>query len=821
MLAKSLVAYHTRQLRQSPATGIFLTVGWLAGVLLTFISGQLIATNRAELTGLFTYMPWILAVLIPTLTMPVASENRRGVAERLLTLPHTPAQRLFSRFAVLWALIGIWILGFWPLIATLYYLGSPDLGPIATGLLGSLLLAAPMLAISLALCLRAKTGVSGLLASLAACLILLLLGTSTVAAWFSAVPGLGWLPSATYLTLLGAYQPFTVGLLNLSATLLLIGLTFIFLGLAQKPFRITNNENRITIFGGLLTLLALIPALNWMQLDTTAESLYTASPATVQALNKLPQPVTFTVHFSGNNPDVPPSVHAYVHSLTNSLRRLRAASNNVIVKTNNTDASTAAAITALQAGATEQSLPTGTTYFAALTAEISGTQAIIPALQPSRQSVQEYDVMSLLNNTLNPANPPVAILSNGSRSLAQPVQEDLRKSFEIHYVNPIADLPKILSTTTVLLVPDDTPMPVSATTAIRNFLGQGGNVVLLADAFSRNPASVTSSPTDIRLSTLLPEFGLTFISSTIVADPSLATLATQPGAGASAYPYWLQLTAGNLNAELPFTAGINKLFVPESGSITLNPSTPYTLTPLITTSPNARVVPLETFQNTPAELASSNLPPATGRQLIAAMSSGAFATSPHALLRLDGNVSASPSQPANSAEPDATELQGGQPLKYGNLIVFADADWLTATSITQSPENLNLLTNILNYVTGQGVFSQLRAKGANPRTLTRIESMANRLAQQTTVTEQKIATRLYEVTQTMQSGTNEEALTKAQEEEFTLRQQLRNLRQQTRESLQGLENALLLLNLALMPTIAGVLFFLQRRRQRRKATTTS
>lgn len=129
MLSKALLSYHTTQLRQSPATGVFLTCGWVAGVLLAFVSGQLIAANRAELNSLFTYLPWVMAILIPALAMPTATESQRGVTERLATLPFTPTQRLFSRFAVLWALLGIWVAGFWPLVATLYYLGDPTSAP--------------------------------------------------------------------------------------------------------------------------------------------------------------------------------------------------------------------------------------------------------------------------------------------------------------------------------------------------------------------------------------------------------------------------------------------------------------------------------------------------------------------------------------------------------------------------------------------------------------------------------------------------------------------------------------------------------------------
>lgn len=784
ILSPALIRYHITQLRQSPATGVFLTCGWVAGVLLTFISGQLVATNRAELMALFTYLPWILAILIPTLTMPAASENRRGVTERLATLPHTAAQRLFSRFLVLWGLLGLWILGFWPLVATLYYLGTPDLGPVLTGLLGTWLLAAPLLAASLFICLRAQSGVGGLLGALGVCLLLILLGTTTVTSWFSSFPGLGWLPSTAHITLLGAYQPFMVGLLNLAAIFLLTGTTFMVLGLILADRSVPRNGLPAFALGAAFSLLAVIPTFGWMQLDTTADYLHTPSESTISALRQMPAPVTFTLHLSQNNPDVPPAVHQYAHDLQNLLLHLRAvAPLRVNVKLSNADASIPAAISALQAGATEQPLPTGTTYFAALTADVEGHRATIPALDPARLPVQEYDVMSLVQKATTQTPPHITILATNPDSTNW--YKQLQGSFIFTPVNPVQGITEIPNGTNVLVLPDDAALPQTTVTAIRNYLNNGGNVILLADPFSRTLAAQPTASNDTRLSSLLPEWGITYVSDTLIADPTQATLAQQAGAGATPYPYWLQLDTRNLNTSLPFTAGVHTLFLPEAGKLALNAESTFTISPIITSGGNARAVSLTTFENTPAELATAGLPKETGHNTIAAMTSGAFSE---------------------------------QATHSGNLVVVADSDWLTPTSLKQSPGNLTLLTNMLHYLSGQSMLTQLRAKGAEPRTLTRIESMANRLTQQTARTEQKIATRLYEVTQNLNA--NPENLAQAQEEEFTLRQQLREIRQQTRHHLQTLENALLLINLTLMPTVIGVLFFLQRRRQRLKATST-
>ncbi|RYG61553.1 MAG: hypothetical protein EON60_03145 [Alphaproteobacteria bacterium] len=774
---KALFTYHAIQLRQSPATGVFLTCGWAAGVLLTFVVGQLFAANRAELTSLFTYLPWVMAVLIPTLAMPAATEARRGITERLATLPFTPLQRMFSRFIVLWALLGIWVLGFWPLVATLYYLGSPDTGPMLTGLFGTWLLAAPLLALSLIICLRAKSGVGGLLGAMAACAGLLALGTTTVGGWFAAVPGFGWLPSTAQATLLGAYQPFTVGLLNVSAIFFLTGATLFIIGLGSSSRR-TRPQLPVTISGAVLLLIALIPSLSWWQIDTTADALHTPSPQSLEILRNLPSPVTYTLHVSQNNPDVPPSVLAAVSNMKTLLLHLRTmAPGKVQVKLSNADSSIAAAVIALQAGATEQPLPTGTTYFAALTAQVAENIATMPVITAERQPVQEYDLLTLTLKAQNQTPPHITVIAEDTAPTAW--QNALGNSFTFSTVSAQQNLSEIPTNTAMVILPDNAVLPADTYQAVQTYLGGGGNLVVFA-----NPLQPAAED-DTRPTKLLQNLGIIVPSNTIVADPSLATLAQQGNSGNTAYPYWLTLTQANVNLQLPFTLGASRVFMPQTAGVTTSPTQlpPHlTFSPILTTSAQGRVVGLEAYRTTPPSLATASLPAAAGPQVIAAMVSGAL-------------------------DPSATST--------ANAVVFGSTEWLTDASIAQAPANLTLFTNLLHYLSGQGALTSLRAKGATPRTLTKIESMANTIARQTAQTEQKIATRLNEVTLTLNN--NPDNLASAQEEEFTLRQQLREVRQQTRHRLQSLENGLLLLNLALMPTLTGVLFFLQRRRQRKQA----
>ncbi len=760
----ALIRYHITQLRRSPATGVLLAAGWVALVLLTFVHGRFMAANQANLTLFFAYLPWVMAVLIAALAMPMASEPARSVTERLATLPFTTLQRVSARFQVYWLLVGLWLVGFAPLVGTLYYWGAPDTGTILTGTLGSWLLAAPMLALAMLVCRRAGSAVSGLMLSLSANLLLLLPGTAWVGGWLAQVPGLGWLPGAGHLTLLGAFQPFTQGVVNLAAVLVILAFTL----LALAPQLGPRGRWGAGGLGAVLLAWAMVPSMAWQQLDATSESLHTPAPTTVRMFQRQGVPVTFTLHVSSNNPDIPPATHQAIRSLTNLLLNLRAqAPTQVVVRQNNTDASVAAAIRALQAGATEQPLPTGTGYFAALEVNLGGNTAILPTIQPQRQPVQEYDIVRLVQQAQANALPQVGVLGN-----AAGWQAALAPAFTFVPLSGAQPIPPGLG---VIVLAQDVPLSQTLQDNLTTHLANGGGVLLLADSFSRTYPQ--TSPEGIPFSNLLPQWGISLTSGAVVADSAHATLVRQPGTGAMPYPFWLSLSSSNFNPKIPFVQGQGGVRMHEAARLIPLPQPPEgapTFTPIITASPQARLVPLAAFLGAEPAQANALLPtaiPAPGA-VLGGMLTGRFG----------------PEAPAEAT-----------------LMVMADTDWLTPQALTDSPANLTLLSNMLHTLAGQHALASLRAKGATPRSLIRIESMAAHLAAQSAQTEADMATRLRDINPA------------AQEEAFTLRQQLRDIRAQARHRLLMQENALLLLNLLLSPLLLGLALLVQHLRHKRLA----
>jgi len=120
------------------ATGVFF--GWM-----DFRPGQ-----PAAMQGSFNIMMIVLVFFLPLLTMrALAEEQRSGTIETLLTAPVTDVQVVTAKF------LGSWMFFLVMLAPTLLYVvvlaafGQPDVGPIASGYIGLVLLGAAYVAIGI------------------------------------------------------------------------------------------------------------------------------------------------------------------------------------------------------------------------------------------------------------------------------------------------------------------------------------------------------------------------------------------------------------------------------------------------------------------------------------------------------------------------------------------------------------------------------------------------------------------------------------------------------------------------------------------------
>ena len=181
----------------SPVAYVFIVIFLLLNGFFTFMLGHMIEAGEASLMRFFMWHPWIYMVFAPAVAMRLWSEERRlGTMELLLTMPITPWQAIVGKFLASWIFLFISLVLSFPVMLTVCYLGSPDVGTMFAGYFGSLLMAGGFLAVTSATSAVTRSQVVSLIISVVACFFLILIGWEPVTHFL--LPWLAsWLPYST------------------------------------------------------------------------------------------------------------------------------------------------------------------------------------------------------------------------------------------------------------------------------------------------------------------------------------------------------------------------------------------------------------------------------------------------------------------------------------------------------------------------------------------------------------------------------------------------------------------------------------------------
>jgi len=117
----------------------------LCGV--AFVSGVFDQGGIATLRPVFDFSAWLLLLLCPAITMRLIAEERRvGTWDLLLASPISSFQLANGKFVAAWFFVLFVLLTTTPLVLVLEIYAKPDLGAIASGYLGLLLLGGAVIA---------------------------------------------------------------------------------------------------------------------------------------------------------------------------------------------------------------------------------------------------------------------------------------------------------------------------------------------------------------------------------------------------------------------------------------------------------------------------------------------------------------------------------------------------------------------------------------------------------------------------------------------------------------------------------------------------
>jgi len=623
--------------------------------------------------------------------------------------------------------------------------------------------------------------------------------------------------------------------------------------------------------GSIVLLLICLVAINVMasfvplRFDLTEERLYTISAGSRKILSNLEEPVRINFYYSRNNAELPPNFKTYAQRVQELLEEYAALSNGkVILEISDPKPDTEEEEWAQKYGIKTITLPSGNTvYFGALVSMLD-QEMLLPYFDQRRQEFLEYDISQAIHKVSSTSTSKVGVLSalnlQGGRSIIPgqpPVQKwvflsELEKSVKVDNL-PLTteEIPDDIS---LLIVLHPRGFSPRLKYALDQFVLRGGRLVVLLDPNARvdmaSPQNQFGQQPQISsdLPGLLKAWGVDYDSTKVVGDHLHATQ-VNTGQGVMSFPMWMTFRSQSLDQEHPITAQLENLLFVEAGSLKKASGSKTEFSALISLSDKSGLIDAFRLRFSAPDQLSRDMKVDNETKALMAITAGIFSSA-----FPDGQPVKEKKDPQASATDEENEEEIA--LKHTHLkkaavrnsiLLFSDVDFLSdqfsvqklnflgQTIIQPTNDNLNLMLNAAEHLSGNEALMSIRSRGRFSRPFTRLLAMQKQAQLLHQAEERQLLSQLDEVQQRLNSllesagekGQKEvilppdvqEEIQQFREEERQARRKLREVRKILRQDIEQLGQGLLLLNMFLVPLlvgIIGVIVYRYRTRLRRK-----
>lgn len=304
---------------------------------------------------------------------------------------------------------------------------------------------------------------------------------------------------------------------------------------------------------GIAALITIAILSNWLVsltpignrgIDFTENKVHTLSDGTKAILSELDTPVVIRYYASRSSDYMPEQLKVHIRRVDDLLKEYSNISKGKLLRIENfdpqpdTDAEDSANLDEISG----QRINDDNLYFGIAVSALD-KKVTIPFLNPEQETLLEYQISKAISEVTTPVKPVVGIMSGmdlaGTPAMMlgqQPQQpwviyQQLKQSFELRDLgmNPGKIDPREIK---VLLLFHPAEITKEAEFAIDQYVLNGGTVVACLDAHSvaaqmtggGNPMmGQPGTPTTSTLPTLLPAWGVEFLSQETLADPVHAT----------------------------------------------------------------------------------------------------------------------------------------------------------------------------------------------------------------------------------------------------------------------------------------------------------
>jgi len=323
ILQRELGAYF-----RSPVGTVFLVIFLLTALGCPFFLGNFYRSDHAGLELFFAFHPWLYLILVPALGMSVwAEEFQHSTILLLFTLPVSVGAAVIAKFLAGWIFLGFALLLTFPIVATVFYLGHPDIGPILTGYFGSFMMAGVYLAITTCTSAIGRNQIVSYALSTILCLVLVLLGQGALMdllnpifpVWL--VDVISWFSFSTHFLSLGLGRVDSRDIVYF-VTLIAFFLLANTIVIQVKMGRTQAKRAAINVVQLLLALISVNVISHYLpaRFDVTQDKVYTISAGTRKILSNIEHPILVKLFFSKSNEELTPDFKLYAQQVQDLLK---------------------------------------------------------------------------------------------------------------------------------------------------------------------------------------------------------------------------------------------------------------------------------------------------------------------------------------------------------------------------------------------------------------------------------------------------------------------------------------------------------------------
>ena len=588
-----------------------------------------------------------------------------------------------------------------------------------------------------------------------------------------------------------------------------------------------------------------------LRFDLTEERLYTISDGSMEILENLKDPVRINFYYSRDIAELPPNFKNYAQRVEELLTEYKTLSNGkILLEIYDPKPDTEEEEWAQKFGIKPINLPSGNeVYFGAIVSMLD-QEMLLPYFDLRREEFLEYDISRAIQKVSSKSTTKIGILSSmsleGGRALIPGTAPREKWVFlsELEKSLPVKILPltteEIPDDVSLLIVLHPRGFSPRLKYAIDQYVLREGSLIVLLDPNARidmtSPANQFGQQPQLAsdIPELLKKWGVEY-DKTKVAGDHLHASQVNTGRGIMSFPIWMTFRSKFLNQEHPITAQLENLLFVEAGAFKKSAGSSYDFKPLLSLSEQSGFVEAFQLRFSEPEQLSREMKVDREEKALMAITTGIFSTAfPDGQPPIEKNGS---SDTAESEDPeDEKALKNphmNEAVNSNSILLFSDVDFISdqfsvqkinflGQSIIQpTNDNLNLILNATEHLSGNEALMSIRSRGRFSRPFTHLIAMQQKAQMRYQDEEKQLLAQLNEVQQGLntllesagEKGQKEVILPKEiqleiekfKQEELQTRRKLREVRKILRQDIEQLGRGLLLLNMLAIPLIVGII----------------